>query len=68
MLENKKRFRQLSDFQALLLSSLHITHEAITNQTKQVERQSQLEEFIGSLEQKINNAGADSISEPAEEK
>lgn len=64
VLKNKKKFKQLDDFQALLLAALHISHELITSQTRQEEHQNQLNQFIKSLENKINQAGIEtSIAE-----
>ncbi|AHE65675.1 cell division protein ZapA [Legionella oakridgensis] len=54
LLEQKRKFKQLDDFQALLLAALHISHELITSQAKEEERRQQLTQFISSLENKIN--------------
>ncbi|GGI87116.1 cell division protein ZapA [Legionella impletisoli] len=56
MTETKKKFKQLDDFQALLLAALHISHDLIHCQAKQEERQKQLAQFIHSLETKISQA------------
>lgn len=53
---NKKNFKQLDDFQALLLSALQVSHELIQCQSKQDGREKQLNEFIKHLENKINHA------------
>lgn len=52
---NKKSdFKHLSDFQALLLASLHISHELIMSQKQHTLQRQQLAHFIHSLESKIN--------------
>lgn len=54
ILIQKKKFKQLGDFQALLLASLHLTHELITTQHQQEKQRHQVTQFISSLENKIN--------------
>ncbi|WP_133128118.1 cell division protein ZapA [Legionella nagasakiensis] len=66
MLEQKKKFKQLDDYQTLLLAALHISHECITSQAKQEERRQQLTQFISSLENKINQLTTDTPSPDTE--
>lgn len=54
LLANKKKFKQLDDFQNLLLVALHISHELITNNKQQELQRNQVSKFISSLENKIN--------------
>ncbi|WP_133131204.1 cell division protein ZapA [Legionella yabuuchiae] len=56
MIENKRKFHNLDDFQALLLAALHVSNDLIHCQAKQEERQKQLAQFINSLETKISQA------------
>ena len=65
VMEKKKKFKQLDNYDALLLAALHISHELISCQTQQTQRQQQLTQFISSLENKISQAAADiSLPEP----
>ena len=59
ILEKKQKFKQLEDFDALLLAALHISHELISCQKQQEQRRLQLSQFISSLENKISQAAAD---------
>ncbi|STX27521.1 cell division protein ZapA [Legionella beliardensis] len=54
LLQNKKKFKQLDDFQNLVLASLHISHELISCQKQQEQQRHQVTQFINSLENKIN--------------
>lgn len=54
ILVNKKKARQLDNFQALLLAALDISHELILCKNKQALQQHQVNQFINSLENKIN--------------
>ncbi|MFC3908277.1 cell division protein ZapA [Legionella dresdenensis] len=54
LLSNKRKFKQLDDFQNLVLASLHISHELITCQKQQEKQRNQVTQFINSLENKIN--------------
>lgn len=56
LLKEKSEFKNLDDFHALLLASLHISHELIICQAQQQEQRQQLTQFINSLENKINKA------------
>ncbi|MCW8399173.1 cell division protein ZapA [Legionella sp. PATHC038] len=51
---NKKKSKQLDNFQALLLAALDISHELILCKNKQAQQQHQVTQFINSLENKIN--------------
>ncbi len=51
---NKKKSKQLDDFQTLLLAALDISHELILCKNKQAHQQHQVTQFINSLENKIN--------------
>ncbi len=59
VLETKQKYRQLEDYDALLLAALHISHEVITCQSQQEQQRQQLALFISSLENKISQATAD---------
>ncbi|WP_419419752.1 cell division protein ZapA [Legionella sp. D16C41] len=54
LLQNKKKFKQLDDFQNLVLASLHVSHELISCQKQQEQQRHQVTQFINSLENKIN--------------
>lgn len=54
LLEKKKQFRKLDDFQVLLLAGIHISHELVVCQAQQQHQHQQLSEFISSLENKIS--------------
>lgn len=56
LLQNKKKFKQLDDFQNLLLASLHISHELIACKNHQEKQRHQVTQFISSLENKISQA------------
>lgn len=51
---NKKKFKQLDDFQNLVLAALHVSHELISCQKQQEQQRHQVTQFINSLENKIN--------------
>ncbi|KTC68844.1 cell division protein ZapA [Legionella birminghamensis] len=54
LLANKKKFRQLDEFQNLLLAAIHISHELISCQKQQEQQRHQVTQFINSLETRIN--------------
>lgn len=54
IIKNKKKFKQLDDFQQLLLAALHISHELISCHQQQAHQRSQVTQFMSSLETKIN--------------
>lgn len=54
VLLNKKKSKQLDNFQTLLLAALDISHELIICKNKQAHQQNQVAQFINSLENKIN--------------
>jgi cell division protein ZapA len=56
IMQNKKKFRQLDDFQTLLLAALNVSHELITCKKQQEEQRLQVNQFIHSLENKIHQA------------
>ncbi len=56
LIESKKKFRQLDEFQALLLAALNISHELISCQKQQEQQRLQVTKFINSLENKIHQA------------
>lgn len=51
---NKKKAKQLDNFQTLLLAALDISHELVLCKNKQSHQQHQVTQFINSLENKIN--------------
>ncbi|MFI4962888.1 MAG: cell division protein ZapA [Legionellales bacterium] len=55
MLQNKSKFKQLDNFQTLLLSALDISHELIISKNEQEHHKHQVTQFISSLERKINH-------------
>lgn len=54
LLNNKKKFKQLDEFQTLLLAALNVSHELITCQRQQEQQRLQVTQFISSLENKIH--------------
>lgn len=56
MLKNKTKFKQLDNFQSLLLAALDISRELIICQNEQEQQRLQVTQFITSLESKINKA------------
>ena len=54
LLENKTKFKQLDEFQTLLLAALNVSHELITCQRHQEQQRVQVTQFISSLENKIH--------------
>lgn len=52
LLQNKKQFRQLDDFQNLVLAALHISHELISCKKQQEEQRNQVTRFMNSLDSK----------------
>ncbi|MBA2653250.1 MAG: cell division protein ZapA [Tatlockia sp.] len=54
LLQNKKKFKQLDEFHALLLAALNVSHELITCQQQQEQQRQQVTKFINSLENKIH--------------
>ncbi|WP_028388764.1 cell division protein ZapA [Legionella fairfieldensis] len=54
LLQSKKKFKQLDEFQTLLLAALNISHELITCQKQQEQQRQQVTKFISSLENKIH--------------
>jgi len=54
LLSNKRKFKQLDDFQNLVLAALHVSHELIACQHQQEQQRHQVAQFINSLENKIN--------------
>lgn len=51
---NKKKAKQLDDFHSLLLAALDISHELVLCKTQQAQQHHQVNQFITSLESKIN--------------
>jgi len=56
MLLKKNKFKNLDDYQTLLLASLDIGHELIICKQEQEQQRHQVTQFISSLERKINKA------------
>lgn len=54
LIQSKKKFKQLDEFQALLLAALNISHELVTCQKQQEQQRQQVTKFISSLENKIH--------------
>lgn len=50
--KNKKKFKQLDDFQNLLLAALHISHELISCQNLQEQQRHQVSQFISTFDKK----------------
>jgi len=53
-LQTKKKFKQLDEFQSLLLAALNVSHELIACQKQQEQQRQQVAKFINSLENKIH--------------
>jgi len=54
LLQTKKKFKQLDEFQSLLLAALNVSHELIACQKQQEQQRQQVAKFINSLENKIH--------------
>ena len=54
MASNKNKFKRLDDFQILLLAALDIGHELVICQKEQEQQRHQVNQFISSLESRIN--------------
>jgi cell division protein ZapA len=54
LLQNKKKFKQLGEFQSLLLAALNVSHELIACQKQHEQHRQQVSRFITSLENKIH--------------
>lgn len=52
--EHKNKFKHLDNMQTLLLAALDIGHELIICKTEQEQQRQQVNQFISSLESKIN--------------
>ncbi|STX40337.1 Cell division protein ZapA [Legionella donaldsonii] len=63
IIHNKKKFKQLDDFQTLLLAALHVSHELISCQRQQEQQRLQVTQFINSLENKIHQVVHGNISQ-----
>lgn len=55
LLLNKKKFKQLDEFQNLLLAALHVSHELISCKKHQEQQRHQVSQFINSLDNKISD-------------
>lgn len=66
LLQSKKKFKQLDEFQALLLAALNVSHELITCQKQQEQQRQQVTKFINSLENKIHQAVHGNINQDPE--
>jgi cell division protein ZapA len=51
--QKKSQFKTLDPMQLLLLAALHISHELINQEQKQVQQHEKLAEFIQSLENRL---------------
>jgi len=56
MRQKKVKSNNINDFQALMLAALTVSHELIRCQEEAEEQRIQFNQFIASLEQKINKA------------
>ncbi len=54
LLEKRSKFKNLDEFQILMLAALHISHELIVCQGQQEQQRQQLTQFISTLENKIS--------------
>lgn len=65
MSHNKEKFKQLDNYQTLLLAALDISRELIVCKSEQAQQRQQVTQFISSLESKINKVvGGDPESMP----
>lgn len=55
---NQTKFRHLDNYQTLLLAALDIGHELIISKNEQEQQRNQVNQFISSLESKINKTVA----------
>lgn len=53
-LQQKAKFQTIDDFQALFLAALTLSHELLNSQKAHEKQREQMNQFIGSLEKKIN--------------
>lgn len=53
---SKMKFKQLDNFQMLMLAALELSHELIISKNEQDKQRLQVTQFISSLETKINKA------------
>lgn len=63
MQNNKNKFKQLDNFQILLLAALDISRELIICKNEQEQQRLQVTQFISSLENKINKTVVGSETE-----
>lgn len=54
IVNNKHKYKQLDNFQTLLLAALDVGHELIICKNEQEQQRHQVNQFITSLESKIN--------------
>ncbi|KTC97248.1 cell division protein ZapA [Legionella geestiana] len=54
LLSQKKKSKNLDEYQTLLLAALHLTHDLVTSEQQQESQRRQMTQFINSLEGKIN--------------
>lgn len=52
--QNKSKFKQLDNFHTLLMAALDVSHELIICKNEQEQQRHQVNQFITSLESKIN--------------
>lgn len=62
MAQQQTRFRHLDDFHVLLLAALNISYELIRSQNEQEKQRLQVNQFIHSLETKINKVMEDEVN------
>lgn len=63
MLEQKNKYKHLDQYQILMLAALNISHDLVKRQGDQEKQRLQVNQFISSLEDKINKvvAGGEKI-------
>lgn len=66
LLNNKRKFKHLDEYQSLILAALTISHELISCQKQQEQQRYQVTEFINSLENKISQVVGSKPSYPPE--
>lgn len=49
---NKNKFKRLDDYQALIMTALHLSHELVTCQRQQTQQQQEFAEFFKAMDGK----------------
>lgn len=66
LMQTKKKFKQLDEFQTFLLAALNVSHELLACQKQQELQRQQVTKFINSLENKIHQVVHGNIDQDPE--